>query len=138
MKYGNRDASGDADPDADSTPTPLPGELNNEEKFDPLDPDEIKASVENLRILIAAMPPTQYVNDPNQEFTRPGVQEESEVDNHYERTGVSHLVHAWHSQAHKRPEVSELFFRHAVHLTSGLCRILLSLQWICVVDRIRL
>jgi hypothetical protein len=38
-------------------------------------------------------------------YIRPGVEEGNQARG-FERTGVTHLVHAWHSQGHQRPTVN--------------------------------
>jgi hypothetical protein len=122
MKYGGQDspaalgearddlsvltsqaASGDVRDD-ESVLTPLPSEYGDEDegRHKPLDIDEIKASVESLRQYLTAMQPIQEAESPP-DFIRPGVQDEGKVDEYsYERTGVTHLVHSWHAQGHKR------------------------------------
>jgi hypothetical protein len=43
--------------------------------------------------------------DPEYDLDRPGI-EVQEGDSSYERTGVSHLIHAWHEKVKKGPLVS--------------------------------
>jgi hypothetical protein len=122
MRYGSEDtpAAGNAPsqhtpgdvPDDESVLTPLPSEYGDEDEGQhrPLDVDEVKASVEILRMHLAAMQPPQEVESPP-DFVRPGVEDKGEINtptsqHSYERTGVSHLAHSWHAQGHERTTVS--------------------------------
>jgi hypothetical protein len=94
--------SGDGDSDCESALTPLPSDDEEEEEHTALDIGEIKASVALLQQYVKAMLILE-LKEPQQDFIRPGVQDGNEYS--FERTGVTHLVHAWHAQAHERPMV---------------------------------
>jgi hypothetical protein len=116
MKFGSDDQSessaqpesGSRDSDCESALTPLPSddEGEGEGEHKDLDIGEIKASIEQLNRYMAEMPVLE-LKEPQQDFVRPGVQGSKEKigEYSYERTGVTHLVHAWHAQAHARPTV---------------------------------
>jgi hypothetical protein len=114
MMYGGEDElessaqpeSGSRDSDCESALTPLPSDDEGEEEHADLDIGQIKASVQQLNRYMAEMPIVE-LKEPQQDFVRPGVQRSKEkIDEYsYERTGVTHLVHAWHAQAHARPTV---------------------------------
>jgi hypothetical protein len=67
---------------------------------------------------MSTAPALQWVV-PQPDLVRPGVREEGDVDknlNSFERTGVTHLVHAWHAQGHAAAKVST-FQKSSINLT---------------------
>jgi hypothetical protein len=95
-------------PGYDSDLTPLSSEDEDENGHPTLNASKLKASIAALRQQMATAPTLQWVV-PQPDLVRPGVQEEAHVDtnlNSFERTGVTHLVHAWHAQGHAKVKVS--------------------------------
>jgi hypothetical protein len=91
--------------------TPLSSEDEDESGYPKLNANKLKLSISALQRHMAMMPVLQWT-EPQPDVVRPGVQEDADVDeNSYERTGVTHLVHAWHPQGHKRNQVSVLHFK---------------------------
>jgi len=103
MSYGAADSATSSSTPApynldsgdESDLTPLPSEDEDEHGNPKLDANKLKVSVPALRQRMSTVPTLQFVVP--QPVVRPGVQEEGDVDtdlNSFERTGVTHLVHA--------------------------------------------
>jgi len=127
MSYGAADnatsssapVSYNLDSGDESDLTPLPSEDEDEDGNPKLDANKLKVTVPALRQQMSTVPTLQFVVP--QPVVRPGVREEGDVDanlNSFERTGVTHLVHAWHAQGHATSKVST-FQGSSIHLTIG-------------------
>ena len=109
-------ASSDVDDTLDSLSdlTPLSSEDeggDNDEDSGELDLVKIKLSLQTLQAQVASTTsgPDLTVQEPD--FVRPGVETRNleGSNSSYERTGVTHLVHAWHPKGHQKSTVSSIY-----------------------------